>query len=87
MGDKYFIARVMLRIIIRILIFVKLKPTPAMATEKQISDLTDRQLMERIAENTRRSADTLIRIKNFVIMIIGVAVITLAFALVYMQHN
>jgi len=58
-----------------------------MATEKQTSDLTDRELMEKIAENTRKSADTLIRIKNFVIMIIGMAVITLAFALVYMQHN
>jgi len=58
-----------------------------MATEKTLKDLTDRELMERIADNTRKSAETLIRIKNYVILIILLGIMIFAIGLVYFQHN
>ena len=58
-----------------------------MTTKKEIGDFSDRELMERISDNTRRSADTLIKIKNFLILLIGLSVMAFAFVLVYMQHD
>ena len=58
-----------------------------MTTKKEIGDFSDRELMERISDNTRRSADTLINIKNFLILLIGLSVMAFAFVLVYMQHD
>ncbi len=58
-----------------------------MTHKKEISDFSDRELMERIADNTRKSADTLIKIKNFIILLIGLFVMAFAFVLMYMQHD
>ena len=58
-----------------------------MTTKKELSDFSDRELMEKIADNTRKSSDTLIKIKNFVILLIGLSVMAFAFVLVYMQHD
>ena len=54
---------------------------------KKLNELTDRELMERIADNTRKSSDTLIKIKNFIILLIGLSIMAFAFVLVYMQHD
>lgn len=54
---------------------------------KKLNELTDRELMERIADNSRRTSDTLIKIKNFIILLIGLSIMAFAFVLVYMQHD
>lgn len=58
-----------------------------MAHKKEISEYTDRELMERIVDNTRKSSDSLIKIKNYMILLIGLSVLAFAFVLVYMQHD
>ncbi|HEY5690605.1 MAG TPA: hypothetical protein VIS49_04030 [Cyclobacteriaceae bacterium] len=58
-----------------------------MTSKKGLSDVTDRELMEKMVDNTRKASDTLIKIKNFIILLIGLFVMAFAFVLVYMQHD
>ena len=58
-----------------------------MTHKKEVSDYTDRELMERIVDNTRKSSDSLLKIRNYMIILIGLIVMTFAFVLVYMQHD
>ena len=57
-----------------------------MATKKELADYTDRELMEKIADNTRRSADSLGTIRYYALLLIVVTIIAFAFSLGYLQH-
>ncbi len=54
---------------------------------KEVGEMTDRELMEKLVDNTRKSSDAIIQIKKYLIMLIGFLIIVFAFGLVYLQHD